>query len=242
MGIFEGENAEKNLTRNMRILLITTISLSIIVVISAWFFHVYSGRSRVFLPFISETHIDDIEGTISRIGFTMMGISYPIIGWHIYNSKKLEIKRSELGETQILLNKFAYFVCIFQAISIVSVAYLPWSKYPIAHAVFANFVFAGGLIWAILYHKLDHDIDYNLDVKRKNHVLRSNLFIFWFIGIGLMIVGFLPALIRDPNLLNTLDFDKYQTEMLVAAIGEWIMFFASVAVFFTFYEDIIDLE
>ena len=242
MSIFRDENIVKNTTRNIRILFFITLALSILVVLLSWLFHVYSGRSRIFLPFISETNNDYIEGIISKAGFTLVGISLPIIGLHIFKSKKFEIGKSKLGRNHILMNKTAYLVCIFQAICIICVSYFTWSKYPITHAIFANFVFTGGLIWTLLYHKLNTDIDSNLGIKRSNHNIRSNLFIVWFVGIGLMIVGFLPVLIHDPNLLNTLEFDNYRTEMLVAAIGEWIIFFASIGVIFTFYEDITDLE
>ena len=235
-------DVQKNRTRNIRVLLVISIFFWILVVISAWFFHVYSGRSRILLPFISETNTDYIEGTISKVGFTLVGLTYPIIGWHIFQSKKMEIKISNCGKNKLLLNKLALAVCIFQAMNIIIIAFLPWSEYPIPHAIFANFVFTGGLIWALLYHKLNNDIDYALENKRTNHNLRSNLFVVWFIGIGLMIVGFFSAIMQNKNLLNTLEFDTVRTEMLIAAIGEWIMFFASMAVFYTFYEDILDLE
>ncbi len=229
-------------TKNMRILLFFSVIFSFIVVVTSWLIHLNSGRSRIFLPFISETDTDFLEGTIFSIGLTIVGLTYPILGWYFYRSKKLELKNSDCGETQELLNKIALGVSFFQAISIILVSNLAWFKYPILHAIFANFTFSGGLLWAVLYHKLDYDIDKTNSTKRNYYDLRSNLFVVWFVGIGLMLVGFVSGLSQNPDLLQTLDFSSVRTDMLVAAIGEWIMFLASIVVFATFYEDLIDLD
>ena len=191
---------------------------------------------------ISETDTDFLEGTIFSIGLTIVGLTYPILGLHLYNSKKLEFTKINFNENHVMLNKIALGLSFFNAISIIMVSNLPWFKYPIPHAIFANFVFAGGLAWAIFYHKLDSDIDAMRGEKRHYSGLRSNLFIIWFVGIGLMSVGFITGLTQNPNLLQTLDFDSVRTEMLVAAIGEWLMFLASAFVFGTFYEDLLELE
>ena len=231
-----------SLTRKMRILLFFSVIFSFIVVVTSWLIHITSGRSRILLPFISETDTDFLEGTIFSIGLTIVGLTYPILGWHFYRSKKLELEHSSCGETHELLNKIALGLSFFQAISIILVSNLAWFKYPILHAIFANFVFTGGFMWAVLYHKLDYDIDTDRGTKRNYHELRSNFFVVWFVGIGLMSVGFLSGLSQNPDLLQTLDFSSVKTDMLVAAIGEWLMFLASLVVFGTFHEDLIDLD
>ena len=239
----QADNESPNsLTRKIRILLLFSIIFSFIVVVTSWLIHISSGRSRTFLPFISETDTDFLEGTIFSIGLTIVGLMYPILGWYFYRSKKLELENSSCGETQVLLNKIALGLSFFQAISIILVSNLAWFKYPILHAIFANFVFSCGLMWAVLYHKLGYDIDNNRGEKRNYHDLRSNIFVVWFVGIGLMSVGFLSGLSQNPDLLQTLEFSSVKTEMLVAAIGEWLMFIASLVVFGTFYEDLIDLD
>ncbi|MBT4059536.1 MAG: hypothetical protein HOE69_04430 [Euryarchaeota archaeon] len=168
-------------------------------------------------PFISSAGVYAPESIVFGIGFTISGILFILLAYEMGICNRIILSRHESTKIHIFSNNIGMLVGMFTGVSLALIAWTPMHTQLIAHIALALQIFYGGMIWAALVTISRVKVDSN---ERLNNIPITPL--RW----GLIATAFISLQLSSVAIANH-SFD-------LAAVFEWVLFFAQVGVLYTF--------